>query len=862
MEVRSEWPIYDGMARKMSTLSPILMKNNLLLALHPRTAFFVCQVNKKLGEPKHLHDFQERVGDERRIFKLDLASGSRSHGQFTFAHQTVGQHYFFKKPEDEWKRIIYGSIMHTGCKKMVFLPIKFIITDDRLKVDDPTNNYHWYTGDSHAKGSAKLIQALGLPLSNEDEINPLTPVQFRVAEFGKWIGKGTISWNRDLDNSGYDLAVPLSSLKGNKLELGNYEAKLLFGTVFEAEKRQAKLGWMLFQWFSFEALEKDGIISKMRQKCQDLANAYNSIELIAEYLKIDKSEDLSISDNETESEYEDKIIEIIKADTKGLLLLHPYVVDRIRRLLQKTWLNLAKSAGVKFYSVMCQPDETLRHYFEVVDGRIVGRKVMCCASLEEGEYIVFCNPMRHWGDVQLWENIHEGAYIESPGVLAGPTELLLSLGRDFDGDFVQLIKSSRYPNMRDAIANFTQAPATVKFPKVALKGDIKEIAIRSMNDSTGIVASLLGRARSAGVENVVLLIPPGGEQSQAQEMRIIDFLGQQLQIAVDSLKSAYPNNDNGLKAVQKYLDSLGVNIPWLKDFKNPECYRDRKCDVAEEAVDTISRLVKEVNSYWKAENFGVNIRPNAFIDVLFTDTKFENFEGAGKEYDEEWARLAYKDRDQYRLDMKEAIEWKDEHDGDLSRVLERVTYYSDLAQKYIDDLIIAFDFTGIKNKDEEIARCLAGIYWRVANDASSGGAGMVFTMFYEEILKELKRTEEKPPAKLVEIYGTQYYSWAASQLRPWIGQVVSIRFLYAPRGRKGENVLCADMLYPDATKQFGWHALGLVKLEHRPLITVGETRQFYIYSIRFKGGKTSSIALFDLNTDEQQRKAMVDSILK
>jgi hypothetical protein len=58
--------------------------------------------------------------------------------------------------------------------------------------------------------------------------------------------------------------------------------------------------------------------------------------------------------------------------------------------------------------------------------------------MEVGEYIVFCNPMRHWGDCQLWENVHEGTYAKGGGLMAASRKLLLNLGRDTDGDFMAL----------------------------------------------------------------------------------------------------------------------------------------------------------------------------------------------------------------------------------------------------------------------------------------------------------------------------------------------------------------------------------------------------------------------------------------
>jgi hypothetical protein len=107
------------------------------------------------------------------------------------------------------------------------------------------------------------------------------------------------------------------------------------------------------------------------------------------------------------------------------------------------WKNLAKSAGVRFYSVMCTPDTSLEKYQKAYGNDFVFKpKVFCSPSFNEGQYIVFCNPMRHWGDVQLWENFHEGRFRNTRGVLAATRELLLSLGRDLR--FYQLLLPWEY----------------------------------------------------------------------------------------------------------------------------------------------------------------------------------------------------------------------------------------------------------------------------------------------------------------------------------------------------------------------------------------------------------------------------------
>jgi len=129
------------------------------------------------------------------------------------------------------------------------------------------------------------------------------------------------------------------------------------------------------------------------QSCygQRLAAAYNSITDLAEILRIDQSEaeaeiEESSDQLQSEAEYVNTMIRIIQADKAGLLLLHPYVVSRVKERMRAVWLNLAKAAGIRFYSTMAQPDESLAYYHTVLeDGRIQGRKVFCAPDFEEGE---------------------------------------------------------------------------------------------------------------------------------------------------------------------------------------------------------------------------------------------------------------------------------------------------------------------------------------------------------------------------------------------------------------------------------------------------------------------------------------------
>jgi len=132
-------------------------------------------------------------------------------------------------------------------------------------------------------------------------------------------------------------------------------------------------------------------------------------------------------------------------------------------------------------------------------------------------------------------------------------------------------------------------------------------------------------------------------------LRIIDFLSQELQIAVDSLKSSYPNNKKGLEVVQKYLDKLNTGyeeylepapdyptksniiwvqkstvVPWLKSFKDDKVYKEYVCAVDNQASDTISRLVQLTNEYWKKPDLKTSNKADTFKNVIFTSFLLQN----------------------------------------------------------------------------------------------------------------------------------------------------------------------------------------------------------------------------------------------
>ena len=816
----STFYVWDCTNQRFSTSPPVVLRNTMLAALYPAKEFIIGEIPKTSTNPSLLDPFKvPAVSDP---YFLDLASNSRTHGRFLFTpKRTIGRDYFPKK--DDWKRIIYGSILHTGCNRLFYREIKYIVVDDERRnpkdsspQDDGVNGVHWDTGDCHAKVSKSLLTLLESwdTVGNED--NPKT-IQIRAAIFREWTIKGTASHSYKFENDnrfkGYDLVIPLSCFKGNKPAPGNYTGKVLIGVVHEAEERRAKPGWMLWQWFSFETLEEDGIITRLHEKCQKLSTALDDIYKLADVLRIDldeaEQELANLDDNpDAEVAYVDSVLKIIKADKKGVLILHPYVLLKVKFRLREMWKNLAKSAGVRFYSVMCTPDTSLEKYQKRYgDNFVFSPKTFCSPSFKEGEYIVFCNPMRHWGDVQLWNNVYEGRFKNTRGVLAATRELLLSLGRDTDGDFIQLINSQRYPAITYALQGMDKSPKVKKFPKVALTGSLQQIAINSMNDITGVVASLLGRARAIGAELIVQNIPGEGE------MRIIDFLSQELQIAVDSLKSAYPNNQDGLKVVKEFLDKSGADIQWLADLKSDDCYFTRPCLVNNNLTDTVTRIVSLVNSYYRQPNLREDTIPMDYRFTLFSLVVSDAVQDA----------IALRERDAYRAEMGAALAHKAANDDD--RLVKEVT------AKFRASTEVIMRETLNPLRKPYPPKTWAAAYWRVNHLAKSGTAGLVFLLFCDEIIEELKRMESKK-VWIVVLYAVQYTAFARPQSNAWNGEELTVRSSFLNVNGKDKVSLEGKL-----DGQPGFINMGLVNEKDISQVPNGWTGRVKIYAKTYENDK-------------------------
>jgi hypothetical protein len=358
-----------------------------------------------------------------------------------------------------------------------------------------------------------------------------------------------------------------------------------------------------------------------------------------------------------------------------------------------------------------------------------------------------------------------------------------------------------------ALYDMDAPPKVKKFPKVALTGSLQQIAINSMNDITGVVASLLGRARAIGAELIVLDIPKEGE------MRIIDFLSQELQIAVDSLKSAYPNNQEGLKVVKEFLDKSGADIQWLKDLKSDDCYFTRPCLVNNTLTDTVTRIVSLVNSYWRYPNLKEDTSPKDYRFTLFANVISDELQDA----------IATRERDAYRTEMGAALAYKRDTEDD--RLVKEVT----AKFKASTEVILRETLSPLRKPYPP--RTWAAAYWRSNHLAQSGTAGLVFLLFCDQIIEELKNLENKK-VWMLTVYAVQFTLFARPQHSAWNGEELTVRSSFL--NVNGKDKVSLEGKFDG---QPGFVNMGLVNEKDIAQVPNGWTGRVKVYAKSYENDK-------------------------
>lgn len=565
--------------------------NTMLGHLFPDVKFAIGDVGSLLADENPDLEYISEVLDKGfEDYVLVGGSGSRKEGKAIYS--TSELNCFTRFFGSNMNAANYGSNLTTECKLIKDIAIKLLVVNDG---DAKSKKYR--TGDCHGKCSEKFAMEFVDSIFN--------PFQFRAFNmYPDWCAKGTIAVG--FKKGKYDLVLPTSCFKGNKVKPGEYTLpKLAFGVVFKSPSRKSRLieveetdteiieryamGWdfrksnlsySVVQFLPWDCVQKD-IVPVAQRQAQELNILVNNPQKLLAYLlrKGDESEEFS-------EVSESRLSQILKSDVHGQLSTHPWVIKATMGMLSRRWREIATSGGMKFNSSMVMPDE------ELPDD--------CCyiPGLPDGEeVIVFPYPCRWKYDIKVWTNKVLPKWEQMEGVIVGNCNTLMKLGRDTDGDFLMWLPASTLPNVAQAVKNFGEPDldqAKLKPKKIPIEGTLGQILVKSMENLTGLITYYIAKSWACKREDFVFQLVP------------------QLQAAVDSLKGATPPN-------RKLLDDIGnalksERVDWLKQVKNDDCYMYYQ--MSSRPNDTVGLLVAEINKFWVyPELKATNLRP---FNILFS----------------------------------------------------------------------------------------------------------------------------------------------------------------------------------------------------------------------------------------------------
>lgn len=772
---RTEMAVWNGFAQKwiedgdasavgVAMATETVYRNIMLSMLHPDHEFSICAI------PTNATAEDESLLDDYDNFSLDLAGGSRKHGHFMFTRQkgepaTVGQ-FYFPESKRNMGRINYGSICLSENKALFELRnAKILVVPDPDFQNNrpvPGSENPWNIGDAHGKIRASLLTQLLEGIVKDPNLRRRTPTQFRLGIPGSedvegiW-GKGTVLPVDNLD--GYDLVLPESCFKTYKPSSGeNRFDKVYIAALGEAQERKSRGGTQIWSWFPIEIIEQD-VMPATRQECERIVKAIQSQDVYKVFELFNprierleaRSEDIvnkwfdelqeawagGNPDDETDDNseiYMPALAQILEYDTARILERHPYVIDATKRSLKKKWTRLAINGAVRMKSFMAQPDDSLADL------------TFTCKHIENTEHITYRYPVRHWGDIQLWNCVakpsndeYDGVFFVSHVTFGGTGingEAPHGQGGDFDGDYGNAIASSELPNITQRIRDwedensphYRPRPGVIKAPKNPIQDSLKQVALRSMDNQTGLVASLIMHAQAKGLTEEI--VPDGTGRT------VLEVLSQALQDEVDRFKNDLQRDTKGIEEVQKILTRGSTRPIWQGDYKSADAYLTRPMEVGSpsEDNDTISYMIREVNVYWQAASFPEpeKLGSNKFR-YLFGQNPMTT--GVVTQRQIDFARAGQRE---YNRRLTNAIRVSDIDDSAIRKLMRDV---KEQRIRLENELKATLPFAEAKAK----LKSWAIAYWWVAHneragdspDVPMGKAGLPFLLFPDLIAEQL-----------------------------------------------------------------------------------------------------------------------------
>jgi hypothetical protein len=619
------------------------LRNTLLYAQYPEICVLTIQVPPGLldaYEQARITQTLMRVRYEDREYCLVGASGSAKDGKFyavDAAHEKLIAERFQKWPQ---AAITYFGILVSDCKVVIQEP-----DVDVLVVEDHALG----TNDCRGWISERLFRKLNLPDHRF--------YQFRLA-FDRTQAKGSFKVMQDgvADSLNADIILPESSIKP-KLELGllhecqklfaglrtgihgmRFRSPIVLGIRDYSRDLQFKSSYTLTEHAPLDSLMTE-IIPRALEEVRGvvssaLAGDYQKLlEVIGTSTAQPKVED---SEDDEFTSYEHSIVEaVLKADGSGMLVKHPFVNNKLQRLLAKWAFKVSTGGGFRMPAFALADDGYLfQHDGQVFAGSDWIPEDAAIASVTTNRGLVIRYPIRMKEDLLpvrmlsfeattaiLGRVLHETGcrtdeahipdlverQLRIPGTFTLHSKTAERNGGDFDFDLVAILQESEFPRFVQSRFDMREGYQKRKDKKTKVKSpwwNLADVAMKARGNQIGRITNLISDCIAAG------------RSDYAYEL--VD----QLQNALDSLKHNVQVDQDVIKRIRQDVPRAA----WLQ-AKDAKRISEIPMDISAAETDIVGQLYNHVRKeigilfqeVFPLRDFGGMIRGETFTREMYEE---------------------------------------------------------------------------------------------------------------------------------------------------------------------------------------------------------------------------------------------------
>ena len=611
------------------------LKNTLLEGLYP--GIRVARLNVP---PGRLEDFQEALVENSMKsvemdgvrYRLIGASASAKSGKFYAVDENYEKAIAERFRHWPQAAITYFGILVSPCKQRIQLP------DAKVMV---VKDHTLGTNDCRGWVSQSLFGRFHLPGHRL--------YQFRLA-FENTQAKGACKVMSDdvAEKLGADIILPESCVKPEykqssrfldffhwrrpKVEVRTYRGPVVFGIRDLSQQLQLQTSYTLVEHAPWESIQLEILpfameqAHKLREACQD-----GKYDEVIELLGSSRAQPPGEAETESEyTSYEHTVVDaVLKVDSSGYLIKHPYINAALSRLLAKWTFKLCTGGGFKMPGFALADDGFLALY----QGKVVAAsdwlpldRAITSVPCRKG--LVVRYPIRMFEDLLpytrlsaeealavMTEAIEEqnGCQMDTPaaadlleqqikliGTFTLHSETAAKNGGDFDFDLIAVVEGDRFPRFvesRFAHAGRHEKGKSKPAKKQSPWWNLAQVANQAKGNQIGSITDLKTSCYAAGLT--------------AEAYNLVD----ELQHALDSLKHGTEVNQQLIGEIRKKVPPA----PWLQ-LKNKERVTEMPVHFEVLPTDKIGYLYNVVRK--EVEDFFASKLPIGDFHGLITGESF------------------------------------------------------------------------------------------------------------------------------------------------------------------------------------------------------------------------------------------------